>query len=219
MSLFYKHGLHSIKNGNELLAKEILCSYKSLKIKLHNSSICSFKDIISFSLNDYEFLPLLSGHSTSNHLNLKKQFDKKGPLLQTNKPLMLTCLYANMYMFISRAYMLPTSTDDDFVPNVKSCIKVSQTFATVPSVPTVCLTTSVHNNVIKKTVTCRDCVIKRPCKCLCKSTIVKNRNAVNYVSESVNNVVNCSRSFCTSSSTSGVFFANLFILINLFRNI
>ena len=219
MSLFYKHGLHLIQNGNELLAKEILCSYKSLKIKLHNSSICSFKDIISFSLNDYEFLPLLSGHSTSNHLNLKKQFDKKGPLLQTNKPLMLTCLYANMYMFISRAYMLPTSTDDDFVPNVKSCVKVNQTSVTVPSVPPVCLTTSVHNNEIKKTITCRDSVIKGPCKCLRKSTIVKNRNTVNYVSESVNNVVNCSRSFSTSSSTSGFFFTNLFILINLFRNI
>ena len=55
-------------------------------------------------------------------------------------------------------------------------------------------------NVIKKPIICRDSVIKRPRKCLRKSTIVKNRNAVNYVSESVNNVVNCSRSFPTSSS-------------------
>ena len=55
-------------------------------------------------------------------------------------------------------------------------------------------------NVIKKPIICRDSVIKRPRKCLRKSTIVKNRNAVNYVSESVNNVVNCSRSFSTSSS-------------------
>ena len=43
MSLFYKDRLHLIKNGNELLAKEILCSYKSLKIKLHNSSFRSFR--------------------------------------------------------------------------------------------------------------------------------------------------------------------------------
>ena len=43
MSLFYKDGLHLIKNGNELLAKEILWSYKSLKIKLDNSSISSIK--------------------------------------------------------------------------------------------------------------------------------------------------------------------------------
>ena len=42
--------------------------------------------------------------------------------------------------------------------------------------------------------------MKRPCKCLCKSTIIKNCKAVNYVSESVNDVVNCCCSFSTSSS-------------------
>ena len=82
----------------------------------------------------------------------------------------------------------------------RSCINSSQSSATVSSVPSVCLTTSVHNNVTKKPITCRDSVIKRPRKCLCKSTTVKNRNVVNYVSESVNNVVSCSRSFPTSSS-------------------
>ena len=55
-------------------------------------------------------------------------------------------------------------------------------------------------NVIKKPIICRDSVIKRPRKCLRKSTIVKSRNAVNYVRKSVNNVANCSRSFPTSSS-------------------
>ena len=96
--------------------------------------------------------------------------------------------------------MLPTSTDDVFVPNVNPCIKSSQSSVTVPSVPPVCLTTSVHDNVIKKPITCRDSVIKRPRKCLPKSAIIKNRNTVNYVSKSVNNVVNPSRSFPTSSS-------------------
>ena len=168
MSLFYKDGLHLIKNGNELLAKEILCSYKSLKIKLHNSSIRSFKDVTSFSINDSEFPPLLSGYSTSNHPMLKKQSDQKSRLLPTIKPLMPTCLYPNMYVPTSRAYVLPTSIDDVFVPNVKSCIKSSHSSVTVPSVPTVCLTTSVHNNVNKKTVTCRDSVTKRPRKYPCK---------------------------------------------------
>ena len=70
--------------------------------------------------------------------------------------------------------MLPTSTDDVFVPHVKSCIKSSQSSVNVPSVPPVCQTTSVHNNVIKKPITCRDSVTKRPRKCLRKSTIVKN---------------------------------------------
>ena len=200
MSLFYKDGLHLIKNGNELLAKEILCSYKSLKIKLHNSSIRSFKDVTSFSLNDSEFPQLFSGHSISDHLMLKKQSDKKFRLLPTNKPLIPTCLYVNMYISTSRAYILPTSTDDVFAPNLKSCIKSSHPSVTVPSVLPIYLTTSVCNNVIKKPITCCDSVIKRPHKCPCKNTIVKNRNTVNYVCEPANNAVNCSRSFSTSSS-------------------
>ena len=121
---------------------------------------------------------------------------------------MPTCLYANTHVSISRAYMLPTSTDDVFVHNAKPCIKSSQSSITVPSVPPVCLTTSVHDNVIKKPITCCDPVIKRPRKCLRKSTIVKNRSTVNYVNESVNNVVNCSRSFPASSG--GLFRQNKF---------
>ena len=84
--------------------------------------------------------------------------------------------------------MLPTSTDVVSVPNVKSCMKSSQSSATVPSVPPVWLTTSVRNNVIKKPIACRDSEIKR------------HRKAVNYVSKLSSNVVNCYRSFSTSSS-------------------
>ena len=68
------------------------------------------------------------------------------------------CRYANMYVSTSRAYMLPTSTENVFAPNVKFCIKSSQSSVTVPSVPPVCLTTSVRNDVIKKPITCRDSV-------------------------------------------------------------
>ena len=94
---------------------------------------------------------------------LKKQSDQKSRLLPTNKPLIPKCLYANMYVSTSRPYIeLPTSTDNVFVPNAKSCIKSSQSFVTVLSVPPVCLTTSVRNNVMKKPITCRDSVIKRP---------------------------------------------------------
>ena len=100
--------------------------------------------------------------------------------------------------------------------NVKSCINSNQSSVTVPSVWPVCLTTSVHDNVIKKPITCRDSIIKCGRKCLCKSTIVKNGNAVNYFSESINNVGNYSRSFSTSSSG---FVCQPFRLINLFINI
>ena len=139
---------------------------------------------------------------------IKKQCDQKSLLLPTNKSLMPTCFYANMYVSISSAYMLPTSTDNVFMLNVKSI--------TVPSVPPVCLTTSVRNNVTKKLITYRDTVIKPPRNCLHKGAIVKNCNAVNYFSEPVNNALNCSRSFSTSSSD---FVCQLVRLINLFINI
>ena len=74
---------------------------------------------------------------------------------------MPTCLYSNMYVSTSRAYMLPSSTDDVFVPNVKSCITSSQSSVTVPSVPPAWLPICVRNNVIKKAITCRDSVMKR----------------------------------------------------------
>ena len=131
---------------------------------------------------------------------LKKQSDQKSCLLPPNNPLISACLYAYAYVSNSRAYMLPTSTNHVFVPNVKSCIKSSLSSVTVPSVPSVCLTTSVHNNVIKKPLTCCDSTIKHPRKCLHKRTILKNRNTVNYVSKSVNNVFNCSCYFSASSS-------------------
>ena len=81
-------------------------------------------------------------------------------------PLEFICYQLQQMMFLS-------------LINVKSCINSNQSSVTVPSVRPVCLATSVHDNVIKKPITCRDSIIKRGRKCLCKSTIVKNGNAVN----------------------------------------
>ena len=72
-----------------------------------------------------------------------------------------------------------------------------------------CLTTFVRINKIKKPITFRDSTIKRPCKCLRKGTIVKNLNAVNYVSEPVKNVVNCSH--FNSTNSSGFLLGNKFV--------
>ena len=114
---------------------------------------------------------------------------------------MPTCLYANISVSTSRAYMLPASKVR-FLCLMGSLVilKSSHSSVTVPSVPPICLTTSVRNNVIKKPITCCNSVIKRPRKWLRKRTIAKNRNAVNYVSKPVNNVVNFSRSISKSSS-------------------
>ena len=77
---------------------------------------------------------------------------------------------------------------------LKSCIKSRQSSLTFSSVPPLCSpTTSVRNIVISKTVICHDSLIKCPHKCLGRSTIVKNRNAVKYVSEFVPNVYKVAR--------------------------
>ena len=85
MSLFYKDNIHLIKNGNELLSKDILDSHKSLKIKIDNSSIRSFKEVTSFSFKHSEFPLLLSGNSTSNYLMLKKKSDQTSRCIINNQ--------------------------------------------------------------------------------------------------------------------------------------
>ena len=198
MSLFYKDGLHLIRNGNEILAKEILNFYQSLKSKFHTNAVRSFKDATSFSLNDSSFPPL---HSTSTHQMPKNYSDQKSHLLPTNKPIMPTCLNNNMYISVSRAYMLPTSPDDIFMSNSKSSYQSIQSFVNVSSSSSVCPpSTSVCNHVTKKAVTCRSFVTKCSPKCPRKSTTAINRNIVNHVSKPVNNVVNHNRSTSVNSS-------------------
>ena len=85
-----------------------------------------------------------------------------------------------------------------------SYIKSSQSFVLFLSGPTVSPpTTSVRNNVTSKSITCGDSITQCPGKCLCKSSIVKNKNVVNFVNESINNVVNCS--YSTSMSSRGFY--------------
>ena len=90
---------------------------------------------------------------------------------------MYRCKY--LCLPLENDYVLPISTDNVFMPNVKSCNKSSQSSVTITSVPPVCPKTSVCINVIKKPITFDDSVITSLCKCLHKSTILKNCNTVN----------------------------------------
>ena len=128
---------------------------------------------------------------------LKKPSDQKSRLLPTKKPVMPTCLDANTYLSTSRPYIITTSIDDIFMINLKSYINSNQSSVTVLSVPPAFpQTTAVRNKVISKSVICRDSVTECPRKYLRKSTIAKNLKVVNPVSETFNNVVNCS---CSTS--------------------
>ena len=167
MSLFYKDGLHLIENENGLLAKKT-CALKNLWRSKKFIQRCNIAFIKPFQIPSTSF----------RTLNIKPSNDKKNSLIKKAvyyQQISHSCKHVFMYVSTSRGYMLPTSTDDVFVPNINSCIKSSQSPFTFPSVSHVCLTTSAHNNVIKKPITCRDSVTKRPRKCLRKSTIVKNR--------------------------------------------
>ena len=130
MSLFYKDGLHLIKTGNELLSKAILNYYQSLKSAVADNIVRSFKDVVSFSLNDSDFPPL---RSTSNNQIVKNRSELKSHFLPTNKPIIPTCLATNMYLSISRAYMLPISKDDILMSSSKSCNQSIQSSITVLS--------------------------------------------------------------------------------------
>ena len=71
MDLFYEDGLHLIKEGNELLAKEIMILYKELSSRVYNPtslSLCtpriSYENMRSYYYKTDDFLPLPSNESS-----------------------------------------------------------------------------------------------------------------------------------------------------------
>ena len=60
MDLFYEDGLRLIKEGNELLANEIMAFYKELSSTVFNTLHISHKSVASFSYNTNDFPPLPS---------------------------------------------------------------------------------------------------------------------------------------------------------------
>ena len=67
MDLFYEDGLHIIKEGNEVLAKEIMAFYKELSFTVSTPPYISYKNMASFSYSTSYFQPLPS-NGTSRQL-------------------------------------------------------------------------------------------------------------------------------------------------------
>ena len=67
MDVFYEDGLHLIKEGNELLVKEIRAFYKKLSSTVYSTLHISYKNMASFSYNTNGFPPLPS-NGTSRQL-------------------------------------------------------------------------------------------------------------------------------------------------------
>ena len=64
MDLFYEDGLHLIKEGNELLSKEIMIFHKELSSTVYNPPRISYKNMASFCYNN-DVVPPLSSSKTS----------------------------------------------------------------------------------------------------------------------------------------------------------
>ena len=60
IDLFYEEIRCLIKEGNEILAKEIMIFYKELSATIFNSPRISYKNTASFSYNTNDFPPLTS---------------------------------------------------------------------------------------------------------------------------------------------------------------
>ena len=60
IDLFYEDIRYLIKEGNEILAKEIMIFYKELSSAIFNLLRICYKNMASFSYNTNDFLPLTS---------------------------------------------------------------------------------------------------------------------------------------------------------------
>ena len=200
MSLFYKDELHLIKDGNELLAKEILRFYQQLQSKVSINPIRSFKDVTLFSLKESDFPPLQS--SSNNHV-LRTKMKKQQKLITShiNNPVLSTCFKSNTYVSTSRAYMQPNSTDDIIMSDTKSFKNLVQSSTVPVPVPVQAvfpISKSVYNNVINKPAI-RNVV--KP-KCRRKSNVVRKKNVTTCDSNRINNAAQCNFSHSVNSRPS-----------------
>ena len=60
IDLFYEDIRYLVKEGNEILAKEIMIFYKELSSTIFNPPRICYKNTTSFSYNINDFLPLTS---------------------------------------------------------------------------------------------------------------------------------------------------------------
>ena len=110
MDPFYEDVLHLIKEGNELLAKEIMIFYKELSSTVYNPSRISYKNMASFSYNNNDFPPLPSNkssrQSTPVYIPVKprKRNSKVVSFSNTINPRLFE---KKMFVCTVKAYMFP----------------------------------------------------------------------------------------------------------------
>ena len=100
--MFYSDNLHLVKEGNELLAKEIVAFYKSLKS--HNyPTTRSYKNVASFYLRNSDFPTLKTCYSNYASSKIKLNWN-----VSFEKSSSITFVANSKYVSMSKSYMLPS---------------------------------------------------------------------------------------------------------------
>ena len=138
MDLFYEDGLHLIKEGNELLAKEIMAFYKKLSSTVYNAPHISYKNMASFSYNTDDFLPIPSNGAscqlTSVYIPVKLREENSKVVSFSNavNPLLFE---KNVFLCTSKVYMFSLKSDDIFRSDTISPVLSRKSFVCATSGP------------------------------------------------------------------------------------
>ena len=118
INLFYEDCHHLIKEGNELLAKEIMILYKELSFTVSNSlpSPCiSYKNIASFSYNTDDFPSLSSDESSCQSTSVCipiKPRERNFKIVCFSKMVNPLLFEKNGFSCTFKTYMFPLQSDD-----------------------------------------------------------------------------------------------------------
>ena len=153
--MFYSDTLHLVKEGNELLTKEIVAFYKSLKS--HNYPIArSYKNVTLFYLKNSDFPTIETCYSSYASWRVKLNRNVSFQKLSTVR-FVDNCKYTSM----SKSYMLPSHNMPSWKKSIIS-LSISHgstlskfLYSTMPGQNIQC------NNAPSKSVTCSTVNSKR----------------------------------------------------------
>ena len=130
MNSFYEHGLHLIKEGNELLAKEIMIFYNELSFRIYNPPRISYKNMASFPYNTVDLLSLTSNESSRQSTSVYIPVNPRGrnyKVVSFSNAFNPLLLEINVFVCTSKAYMFPPA-DDIFRSDIRSPVSSRESF-------------------------------------------------------------------------------------------
>ena len=163
MDLFYEDSLHLIKEGNELLAKEVMAFYKKLSSTVYNPPpIFLYKKMASFSYNTDHFPPLPSnGDSrqlTSVYISVKPR-EQNSKVVSFSNTVNLLLFEKNVFLCTSKAYMFPLKSDEIFRSDTSYPVLSRKSFVCATTGPSHACFPPIPPIVIRNCKNIRNCSI------------------------------------------------------------